>query len=83
MPKLIGYRKFTGKKDGKRYCVATCISELTPSDKNNGYVGQKTEELFMPEHLVDLLRPEHIGRELVCNYTISSGRAFLEDVAVK
>ena len=83
MPKLIGYRKFTGKKDGKKYCVATCISELTPSEKTNGYVGQKTEELFMPEALVDLLRPTDIGHELVLDYTISSGRAFLENVTVK
>ena len=83
MPKLIGYRKFASKKDGKKYCVATCVSELTPTEKNNGYVGQKTEELFMPQELIDLLRPEDIGHELICDYNISSGRAYLVNVTVK
>ena len=83
MPKLISYKKFAGKKDGKQYCVATVTSELTAVDKQNGYVGCKVEELFMPENLVNLFKPEDIGHEVVCDYNISGGRAFLTNVTVK
>ena len=83
MPKLIGYRKFVGKKDGKNYCVATVTSDLSPKDKENGYVGVKTEELFMPEDFVDYFKPEHIGHEVICDYTVSNCRAFLDSVTVK
>lgn len=83
MPKLLGYRKFASKKDGKNYCVATVVSDITPRDKENGFVGQKTEELFMPEDLVDYLKPEHIGKDVYVDYNISNGRAFITNVTVK
>lgn len=81
--RLVGYRRFTSKKNGKEYCVASVVSDLTDVEKNNGYVGQKTEEIFLPEEQVDFLNPSHIGKEMLCEYTISSGRAFLNKVTVK
>ena len=83
MPQLLGYRKFAGKKDAtKTYCVATFASELTDKERQNGYVGLKVEEVFMPDTLVDFLKPEHLGRDCRLDYSISNGRAYLDSVTV-
>ena len=83
MPKLIGYRKFTSKA-GKQCCVATVSFELTEREKAEGLVGVRVDNnMFMPAHQVDLLRPADIGHELALDYSVSNGRAFLDNVAVK
>lgn len=83
MAKLVGYRRFTSKKNGQEYCVASVVSDLSDTEKSNGYVGQKTEDIFLPAEQINFLNPSHIGKELVCDYTISSGRAYLNHVSVK
>jgi len=84
MSQLLGYRKFAGKKDAsKTYCVATVASELTDRDRTNGYVGLKVEEIFMPDEFVDFLKPEHVGKNLVIDYNVSGGRAYVQNVVVK
>lgn len=83
MAKLIGYRKFVSKKNGQEYCVATVVSDVSESEKANGFVCQKSEDLFLPAHQVDYLNPSHIGKEVTCDYTISGGRAFLNSISVK
>lgn len=82
MPKLLAYKKFTSKA-GKPCCVATVISDLSEREKSNGYVGVKVDEVFMPDKLTDYLKPEHINHELILDYSVSGGRAFLENVTVK
>lgn len=83
MSQLLGYRKFAGRKDAsKTYCVATIASELTDKERQNGWVGLKVEEVFMPDDLVNFFKPEHLGRELVLDYNISNGRAYLVNVTV-
>ena len=83
MPKLLGYKKFTSKA-GKKCCVATVAFDLTENEKLNGSVGVRVDNnLFMPESQVDLLKPENIGHELLLDYTVSSGRAYLQSVTVK
>lgn len=83
MPKLLGYRKFTSKA-GKSCCVATVSFELTEREKADGMVGVRVDNnMFMPAHQVDLLRPVDVGHELVLDYSVSSGRAYLENVTVK
>ena len=79
---LIGYHRFTSKKNVE-CCVASVVKDLSPRDKSFGYVGQKTEEIFMPDGYIDLLKPEDIGHELILDYDMSEGRAFLYNVAVK
>lgn len=83
MAKLIGYRRFTSKKNGETYCVATLLCDLTQRDIAGGCVGQKTEDIFVPSEQVNLLRPEDIGKQLQCNYEYSNGKAYLLSVAVK
>ena len=83
MPKLLGYRKFTSKA-GKPCCVATVSFELTEREKASGSVGIRVDNnIFMPDHQIDLLRPVDIGHELVMDYSFSGRSAYLENVTVK
>ena len=79
---LVGYHKFTSKK-GKDFCVASVVKDLSPRDQAFGYIGQKTEEIFMPDDQLNMLKPEDIGKELILDYDMSDGRAFLISVTVK
>ena len=76
MSKLVGYRRFTSKKNGKDYCVAEI-------ETASGAVGCKTEQIFMPEEQYDFLKPEHIGKDVKLDYELSGGRAYLVNVTVK
>lgn len=80
---LVGYRRFTSKKNGKDYCMANVVQDVSLRDKENGMVGQKVDTLYMPEEKYDLLKPEHIGKELDLSYELSGGRAYLVDVSLK
>jgi hypothetical protein len=83
MGKLIGYRHIVSKKNGKEYCVATVVSDATAREVQNGVVGQKSEDIFLPEEQLNYLKPEHIGKELLCQYEYSNGRGYLQSVTVK
>lgn len=83
MGKLVGYKYLHSKKTDKDFCVAVVLSEFSKNEKESGSVGQKVEELFMPDDLYNFLKPEHIGKEFVPSYEISNGRAYLVGVTVK
>ena len=82
MMKLVGYRKGTSKK-GIPYCMMNILTDAAEIDRSNGQIGQKTEEIFLPSDLVDLLKPSDIGHEVICDYSVSGGRAFLDNVTIK
>lgn len=82
MKKLVGYRKFVSAKNGKEYCVAQVVSDVTGREADRGFVGQKVEELFMPEEQVDFFKREYIGKEIETTYELSGGRAYLVEVSV-
>lgn len=82
MTKLMGYKRFTGK-NGKAYCVAEVVMDGTERDIQNGLVGQKVQEVFLPENKYDFFKPEHVGKELRFDYELSGGRAYVVDVSVK
>lgn len=82
MTKLLGYKRFTSKKNGKEFCVACVVQDFSDREKENGSVGQKVDEIFMPENQYNLLKPEHIGKELVLDYELSGGRAYLVNVSI-
>lgn len=83
MTKLVGYKKITSRKSGKTFCVASVVSDLSPREIEQGQVGQKTEDIFLPEDQLDFLKPADIGKEFFVNYNISNGRAYPESVSVK
>lgn len=82
MTKLVGYRKFASSKNGKEYCVAQVVSDVTEREANRGFVGQKVEELFLPEDQIDVFKPTDIGKEIETTYELSGGRAYLVKVSV-
>lgn len=82
MCRLVGYKRFTSKK-GKEYCVANVVSQYSQRDEERGCVGEKTEEIFLPDNCLKLLKPEDVGCELDMTYEYSGGRAYLVDVAVR
>lgn len=82
MSKLLGYKKGMSKKNTP-YCMMHIVSDFNPREKSEGAVGQKTEDIFLPTELVDLLKPSDIGHEVILDYTVSGGRAFLNNVTVK
>lgn len=79
---LLGYKKGISKK-GKPYCVMHVATECTPSDKESGFVGVKAETIFLPDDLVDMLKPSDLGHDVICDYSVSGGRAFLDNVTIK
>lgn len=83
LTKLVGYKKITSKKSGKHFCVVSVLSDLSAREQENGAVGQKVEEIFLPEEQTDFLKPADIGKEFFVNYNISGGRAYVTDVSVK
>lgn len=83
MTKLLGYVKGVSKKNGNQYCMMHVVSDFSASEKANGAQGSKVETLFLPSEQVDSLKPVDIGKEIILDYTISAGRAFLNGVTVK
>lgn len=83
MTKLVGYKKITSKKSGKDFCVASVVQDVSEREKENGFIGQKVDEILLPEAQLDLLKPSDIGKELLLDYELSGGRAYLVNVAVK
>lgn len=82
MTKLVGYKRFQGKKNGQPYCVAEVVSDFTARELENGSVGSKAEEIFLPADKVDYLNPSHIGKEIKFDYELSGGRAYLVDFQI-
>ena len=74
MGKLVGYKRFLSKKN-KNYCVANILMPYGP--REDGCVGEKLEEIFMPDEMYDFLNPKHIGHEVKLDYEINGGRAYL------
>lgn len=83
MTKLLGYSKGVSKKSGNPYCMMHVVSDFSQNEKDNGAQGAKVETLFLPSDCVDTLRPTDIGKEIILDYSISGGRAFLNNVTVK
>lgn len=83
MSKLVGFRRFTSKKNGKDYCVAEVVTPFNQRELNAGAIGSKTEQVFMPENQYDLLKASDVGKELQFDYELSGGRAYLVNVTVK
>ena len=80
MSTLVGFKKFTGKKDGTKYCVLQVVGEFNSREKNSGCAGKKVEEVFAPADKVDSINETLIGKEVKLEYELSGNRAYLVDV---
>lgn len=79
--KLIGYRKFTSKKN-QEFCVANVMLPCSDRDLANGYVGNRVDETFLPDNMVDYLKPQDVDKEVEILYSVSGGRAYVDDFRV-
>lgn len=69
---LIGYRKFVSKK-GTSCCIVSFINDYTAFDCSHGAVGQKVDEVFLPETCHGLIQPNSIGRFYELEYGAGIG----------
>lgn len=81
MCKLVGYKKFKSKS-GRECCVASVVTPYNQRSLDNGCVGSKVEDVFLPDNCMNLLQPSDIGCDLNMIYECSNGRAYLIDVQV-
>ena len=81
--KLIGYHSFTSKT-GENFMVIDVIGKVTSREKESGYVGsEKVESIFVPKNCFEKLNEQLIGKNLICNFEVSNGRAYLVDFEVE
>ena len=58
-------------------------SDLKEQEFLAGGAGKSAEQVFVPENMHGYLKPEHIGKELVLDYDVVNGRAYLLGFQVK
>lgn len=81
--RLVGYHSFTSKA-GEKFMVVDVIGKVTSREAASGYVGtEKVESIFVPENCWSKLTEQIIGKNLICNFEVSNGRAYLVDFDVE
>lgn len=79
---LLGVKKFAAKS-GKHYEVMVLASDVDERDASSGSFGKLVEEIFVPEQMMGVLQPENVGKEVVLDYEVKGGRAYLIGFNVK
>lgn len=80
--KVVGYRKFNSKA-GKPFCIVTVVYPFSDRDLQYGACGSKTEDIFIPEELHNIVTPQVIGKNMECTYDVVNNRAYVREVAFK
>lgn len=79
--KIVGYKRFKSKK-GQDLCIATVVSPYSQRDLDRGCVGSRSEDVFLPDSLVNMLEPKHIDKNVEISYDIVGGRVYVSDFKV-
>ncbi len=82
MSTLVGFHFVKSKKSGKEFCIANVVTDYGTRDIENDCVGSKVAEIFLPEEQLHYLTPADIGKEVLMDYEISGGRAYLVSMNV-
>lgn len=82
MSTLIGFKKFTGK-NGKDYCVANVLGDYSARDIERGCVGQKVEEVFLPNEQFNYLNSSDVGKPVKMEFEYSGNRAYLVSFVIE
>lgn len=80
--KLVGFKRFTAKKNGQSMCVANIVRPYNPAENSRGSLGSEVKEVFMPQDQIDYLVAEDIGKDVELSYSIYGGRAYLDNLTV-
>lgn len=75
----LGVKKFTSK-DGRNFCVLETSAPFSDREIQNGCKGSRVEEIFLPDHLHGKADGLTIGGQIAFDYTVVSGRAYVDDV---
>lgn len=75
----LGVKKFTSK-DGRNFCVLETSVPFSDREIQNGCKGSRVEEIFLPDHLHGKVDGLTIGGQIAFDYTVVSGRAYVDDV---
>lgn len=76
---LVGFRSFTSKK-GTPCNMAYVVTEFTPAEIARGAIGSNCQSVFLSDETAAKITPQCIGKEVELIYSISGGRAYLEDI---
>ena len=80
---LLNVRNFHSEKKDRDYTVIQYLRDLTPSERDRGYVGsQISEETFAPDCMVGKLGVKDIGHDIDLQYDIIGGKAVLGNIVV-
>lgn len=81
--KLLGYRQFTSKKNGRLYRMIAVMSPYSAAQKAQGCVGNAVEEIFLPDECDITVTEADIGKTVLISYSVQGGRAFVTDIEIK
>lgn len=81
MERLIGLKTFKSKK-GQDCYVAVIETPFTDRERSYGSMGCKAEEQFIDKDIYDTLSPADFGKEVIRDFDVSGGRAYLRDLTV-
>lgn len=79
--KVAGYREFESKK-GNRCRLLTLMTPYSDREKENGAVGNRMEEIFLPEGCNLKITESSIGQSVAVDYSVRGGRASVENVVL-
>lgn len=79
---VVGYREFNSKK-GNKCRVLTLMSPYSDRDKEKGCIGNRVEDVFIPETCDLQITEASIGQIAVVEYSIFGGRAFVNNIILK
>ncbi len=82
MTKLVGIANFTSKKGNPCYTI-TVLTDCNERDKDAGRFGQKAETIFLDEKLAQKVKPSDCGKQIILDYEVTAGRAYVVGLALK
>lgn len=78
MYKILGFSKFKSKT-GKNCVVLQLQREFNSRELNSGSLGVRVEEVFLPDHLLNVVIKDNLGKS--CNLFYNRN-GYLEDLII-
>lgn len=82
MKKLVGVADFISKKGNPCHTI-TVLTDCNERDNEAGRFGQKVETIFLDEALSAKVKPADCGKQIILDYEVSGGRAYVVGLTVK
>lgn len=81
--KVMGYREFNSKKTGRLCKMLAVATPYNASEVQSGCVGFRVEDIFLPDDCGLKVSDSDIGKEVVIDYNVVGGRAYVNGVVLK